>query len=119
VAAKTVNIPAYYMDLNPGLILLKDLEGLFKSNGSKQQGYSEAMIRVTLSPSSKPALDHWQFALVIVGVMLITSIIAICKSSFLFIKLLILIEIYLHSCFAMSYVAYGSKPFIIHHQYHC
>lgn len=74
---KSVNIPGYYIDLNTGLILLKDLENIVKTDGNNTQ--SGVVNRVTLTPSNKPALDHWQFALVIVGVMLLSSIVAICK----------------------------------------
>lgn len=87
---KTVNIPAYYIELNTGLILLRDLENIVRINQANPQ--KNLVNRVTLTPSSKPVLDHWQFALVVVGVMLLTSIIAICKVDeeekiFLFIKL--------------------------------
>jgi hypothetical protein len=116
--SKTINIPAYYIDLNAGLMLLKDLENLYKTtNSSKKQGYSELVIRVTLLPSTKPMMDNWQFALLIVGVMLITSIIAICK--FFFQNLCICMQKQTHiffsrfSCFTMSYVANSPKSFII------
>lgn len=74
---KSVNIPAYYIDLSTGLTLLKDLENILNIDKSNPQ--NNVVNRITLSPSSEPVLDHWQFALVIVGVMLLTSIVAICK----------------------------------------
>ncbi|KAI8077524.1 hypothetical protein BDF21DRAFT_421223 [Thamnidium elegans] len=70
-----VTVPAYYIDVGSGLILLKDLEGAFKMNSDNTR--NETVIRVILSPAIKPALDHWQFALIVIGVMLISSIIVI------------------------------------------
>ncbi|KAI9244878.1 hypothetical protein EDC94DRAFT_629150 [Helicostylum pulchrum] len=70
-----VTVPAYYIDASSGLILLKDLENVFKINSDNAR--NETVIRVTLSPAMKPALDHWQFALVVIGVMVISSIIVI------------------------------------------
>ena len=68
-----VEIPAYYVDMDTGLTLAKDL-----------QLYNRSMVRVVLLPSSQPIFGHWQFALIIVGVMLITSILAICRFFFFF-----------------------------------
>lgn len=71
-----VTVPAYYIDVSSGLILLRDLEGVFKINTDNAR--NETVLRVTLSPATKPALDHWQFGLVVIGVMLISSTIVIC-----------------------------------------
>lgn len=57
--------------------MVHDLENVSKS--PQQEDDTPYMIRVDLLPSSKPALDHWQFALIIVGAMLVTSIISISK----------------------------------------
>lgn len=57
--------------------MVHDLENIARS--PPQEGDTPYMIRVDLLPSSKPALDHWQFALIIVGAMLVTSIISISK----------------------------------------
>jgi hypothetical protein len=72
---KTVHIPAYFIDYYAGITLLRDLEGL--ANQSSSEGQSARLLRIQLVPSEKPKLDHWQFALVIVGIMLVTSILAI------------------------------------------
>lgn len=77
VPSKTIEIPAYYVDKETGLTLLKDLETLSKSNENKGKNSTESVIRVVLFPSEKPVLDHWQFALIIVGAMLGTTILAI------------------------------------------
>jgi hypothetical protein len=98
---RTVHIPAYYIDYYAGITLLKDLESL--ANQYTSDGQSASLLRIQLVPSEKPKLDHWQFALVIVGIMLITSIMAI--SMYLNKKqahVLTLLDIY--SCIAMSYV---------------
>lgn len=74
--SKSVEIPTYYVDLNTGLKLLVDLGNLFKSNNTDATGL---YVRVVLLPSDNQALDHWQFALIIVGILLISSICVICK----------------------------------------
>ncbi|GAA5801461.1 hypothetical protein HPULCUR_006907 [Helicostylum pulchrum] len=48
-----VTVPAYYIDASSGLILLKDLENVFKINSDNAR--NETVIRVTLSPAMKPA----------------------------------------------------------------
>ena len=74
---KSVRIPAYYVNYDTGIAMVHDLENVAKSQ--QREGDTLLMIRVDLLPNSKPALDHWQFALIIVGAMLVTSIISISK----------------------------------------
>ncbi|KAL9547143.1 hypothetical protein PS6_007283 [Mucor atramentarius] len=75
VMPKSVRIPAYYVNYDTGIAMMHDLENVAKSQ--QREGDTLLMIRVDLLPNSKPALDHWQFALIIVGAMLVTSIISI------------------------------------------
>lgn len=74
---KSVNIPAYYVNHDIAISMINDLENTAKSR--QQEGFSPLMIRVDLLPAGKPVLDQWQFALIIVGAMLVTSIISISK----------------------------------------
>ncbi|KAK4511342.1 GrpE, mitochondrial [Mucor velutinosus] len=75
VIPKSIRIPTYYVSYNTGIAMVHDLENVAKS--PPQEGDTPYMLRVGLLPNSKPALDHWQFALIIVGAMLVTSIISI------------------------------------------
>ncbi|KAF1799395.1 hypothetical protein FB192DRAFT_1459873 [Mucor lusitanicus] len=75
VIPKSIRIPTYHVNYDTGIAMVHDLENIARS--PPQEGDTPYMIRVDLLPSSKPALDHWQFALIIVGAMLVTSIISI------------------------------------------
>ncbi|GAN07602.1 hypothetical protein MAM1_0168c07102 [Mucor ambiguus] len=68
VIPKSVRIPTYYVKYDTGSAMVHDLENAAKS--PPQEGDTPYMIQVDLLPSSKPPLDHWQFALIIVGAML-------------------------------------------------
>jgi hypothetical protein len=74
---QSVNIPAYYINHDIAISMINDLENAAKSQ--QQDGFSSLMIRVDLLPAGKPVLDQWQFALIILGAMLVTSIISISK----------------------------------------
>lgn len=74
---QSVNIPAYYIKHDIAISMINDLENAAKSQ--QQEGFSALMIRVDLLPAGKPVLDQWQFALIILGAMLVTSIISISK----------------------------------------
>ncbi|KAL9547789.1 hypothetical protein MBANPS3_005992 [Mucor bainieri] len=76
VIPKSVRIPTYYVNYDTGIAMVHDLENA-AAKSPPQGSDTPYMIQVDLLPSSKPALDHWQFALIIVGAMLVTSIISI------------------------------------------
>lgn len=77
-----VHIPAYYVDRSIGLELLdriKNVSSFIREKMAIQEG-SEPLTRVTLFPPEKPNLDPWQFALIIIGVVIVASLVIICKS---------------------------------------
>lgn len=74
---KSVNIPAYYVNHDIAISMINDLQNAATSQ--QQEGFSSLMVRVDLLPTGRPVLDQWQFALVILGAMLVTSIISISK----------------------------------------
>ncbi|RCI02434.1 E3 ubiquitin-protein ligase rnf13 [Rhizopus stolonifer] len=71
-------IPSYYIDYPTGVALLNNIYNL--SHQPQQEGYSPSMVHVQLVPGKKPVLDHWQFGLVIVGIMLLTCILTVEQS---------------------------------------
>ncbi|KAI8637600.1 hypothetical protein BD408DRAFT_47297 [Parasitella parasitica] len=75
VMPKSVKIPTYYVSQDTGISMINDLENAAKAK--QQEGATQFMIRVDLMPPSKPPLDHWQFALIIMGAMLVASVISI------------------------------------------
>ncbi|CEP16643.1 hypothetical protein [Parasitella parasitica] len=75
VMPKTIRIPTYFVNQDTGISMINDLENAAKAQ--QQEGATRLMLRVDLQPPSKPPLDHWQFALIIIGAMLVTSMISI------------------------------------------
>ncbi|KAI9264382.1 hypothetical protein BDA99DRAFT_559648 [Phascolomyces articulosus] len=84
IQPNTISIPAYYVDLSIGLEMynrLKNLSQLVEdtrtqvdANSKVQENESNTLTRVTLYPAQKPRLDPWQFALIIIGVVIVTSL---------------------------------------------
>ncbi|KAI8884823.1 hypothetical protein K501DRAFT_312353 [Backusella circina FSU 941] len=74
---KAILIPAYVVDLFTGMELLGQLRNLSHQPNATKHGYTQLFSHITLYPTHRPALDHWQFALVIIGIMLITSVLVI------------------------------------------
>ncbi|KAI8145991.1 hypothetical protein BJV82DRAFT_655498 [Fennellomyces sp. T-0311] len=70
----TITIPALYVDLPIGLEMYERLKNLSQlvdeAAASKFQGVPSPLTRVTLYPAQHPRLDPWQFALIIIGVVI-------------------------------------------------
>ncbi|CDH51653.1 predicted protein [Lichtheimia corymbifera JMRC:FSU:9682] len=67
-----VKIPAFYVDLSVGLEMYKRLENVSQSMSSDNG--SLPLTRVTIYPPQGAKLDPWQFALIIIGLVVVTSL---------------------------------------------
>ncbi|KAI8376097.1 uncharacterized protein BYT42DRAFT_605754 [Radiomyces spectabilis] len=84
VQPNSVSIPAYFVHLSVGSELLERLGNISKMGeagsdyGPVQKVndgfHTNLLARVTLWPPRKPLLDPWQFALIIIGIILVTSL---------------------------------------------
>ena len=61
--------------------LVQDVKNNLTDSSSKLQGDEEpdTLTRVTLYPAQRPRLDPWQFALIIIGVVIVTSLAIVGK----------------------------------------